>query len=79
MLYEVTLVIHPLSLDDDGTHSRPEIEAIDRKYDWVINARRSLLHVKLDKPLAELRNVVHQLAEGHLVKLPQGPQREAGE
>ena len=59
--------------------SRPEIEAIVRKYEWVINARRSLLHVKLDKPLAELRNVVHQLAKGHLVKLPQGPQREAGE
>ena len=59
--------------------SRPEIEAIGTKYDWVINARRSLLHVKLEKPWAELKNVIQQLADRHLDKLPQGSQREAGE
>ena len=59
--------------------NRPEIEAIGLTYDWVVNARRSLLHVKIDKPLAELRTIVRQLADGHLEKLPQGPQVEAGE
>ena len=33
--------------------SRAELDNIATKYDWVLNARRSLLHVKLDKPLAE--------------------------
>ena len=59
--------------------TRPEIESIDTKYDWVINARRSLLHVKLDKPLAELRLVAKQVLERHLDRLPQGSQSEAGE
>jgi ribonuclease P protein component len=28
------------------------------KYDWVLNARRALLHTKLDAPLAEFRQIV---------------------
>jgi ribonuclease P protein component len=59
--------------------SRPEIEAIGTRYDWVINARRSLLHVKLEKPLAELRQMARQVRDRHLDQLPQGPQRETGE
>jgi len=35
--------------------SRAELDAIDAKYDWVLNARRSILRVKLEKPLAEFK------------------------
>ncbi len=38
--------------------SSDELSGIETKYDWVLNARRSLLKVKLEKPLAELREVI---------------------
>jgi ribonuclease P protein component len=38
--------------------SRAELNEIPIAYDWVLNARRSLLHVKLEKPLAEFRAIV---------------------
>lgn len=41
--------------------SRAELDAVSRKYDWVINARRSILKVKLEKPLAEFRNIAAQV------------------
>ena len=59
--------------------SRPDIESIGTRYDWVINARRSLLNVKLEKPLAELKSVIEQLAERHLDQLPQGSRRGSGD
>jgi ribonuclease P protein component len=37
--------------------SRAELDNIATKYDWVLNARRSLLHVKLDRPLADFRAI----------------------
>ena len=53
--------------------SRAELDAIDTKYDWVLNARRSLLHVKLDKPLAEFRRIVAEVAETRAVaSVPDG-------
>ena len=42
--------------------SRAELDAVSPKYDWVLNARRSLLSVKLDKPLAEFRRVIEDVA-----------------
>lgn len=38
--------------------SNCELDGIETKYDWVLNARRSLLRVKLEKPLAELREII---------------------
>ena len=38
--------------------SKAELNELDRKFDWVLNARRSLLDVKLEKPLAEFRQIV---------------------
>lgn len=38
--------------------SRAELDATTVKYDWVLNARRSLVHAKLDKPLAEFKRIV---------------------
>ena len=41
--------------------SRAELDAIVTKYDWVLNARRSLLDVKLEKPLAEFRVIAARI------------------
>jgi ribonuclease P protein component len=45
--------------------SRAELDAVATKYDWVVNARRGLLTVKLDKPLAEFRKIVGKIATEH--------------
>jgi ribonuclease P protein component len=42
--------------------SRAELDSVTQRYDWVLNARRSLLHTKLDKPLAEFKKIVGRLA-----------------
>jgi ribonuclease P protein component len=38
--------------------SKAELNELNTKFDWVLNARRSLLQVKLDKPLEEFRQIV---------------------
>jgi ribonuclease P protein component len=43
--------------------SRAELSTIEVNYDWVLNARRSLLHTKLEKPLAEFREIALRVAE----------------
>ena len=43
--------------------SRVELDRISVKYDWVVNARRGLLKVKLDKPLEEFKRIAATLAE----------------
>jgi len=43
--------------------SRAELDAIPVKYDWVVNARRGLLKVKLEKPLEEFRRIAASLAD----------------
>lgn len=42
--------------------SRTELELVSQRYDWVLNARRRLLDTKLDKPLAEFKQIVKRLA-----------------
>ena len=49
-------------LRESFRQSRLELEAVPVKYDWVLNARRSLLRVKLEKPLAEFRQIVDRIA-----------------
>jgi ribonuclease P protein component len=44
--------------------SRLELDAVEPKCDWVLNARRSLLKVKLDKPLAELKGILEKAEPG---------------
>jgi ribonuclease P protein component len=44
--------------------SRAELDAVEQRYDWVLNARRSLLNVKLEKPLAELKQIVERVNSG---------------
>lgn len=41
--------------------SRAELNQLEAKFDWVLNARRSLLQVKLQKPLEEFRQIVEKV------------------
>ena len=41
--------------------SRAELNLLDAKFDWVLNARRSLLAVKLEKPLKEFRQILQKV------------------
>jgi ribonuclease P protein component len=43
--------------------SKLELAGISTKFDWVLNARRGLLKVKLEKPLAEFRQIVAKVKE----------------
>ena len=38
--------------------SPEELAQVRTGYDWVLNARRSILKVKLERPLAEFREIV---------------------
>ena len=51
--------------------SKIELAAVPIKYDWVLNARRSILRAKLEKPLAELREIAAKVSNGT------GPTRES--
>lgn len=44
--------------------SKAELDAISARYDWVLNARRSILRGKLEKPLAEFREIAAKVANG---------------
>jgi len=48
--------------------SRKELDGVEQKYDWVLNARRSLLHAKLEKPLTELRAIAGRVGAGEINK-----------
>jgi ribonuclease P protein component len=50
--------------------SRAELSELETNYDWVLNARRSLLDVKLENPLAELRQIIEKVKniESKIVK-----------
>lgn len=41
--------------------SKAELGEIETKFDWVLNARRSLLKTKLDRPLAEFQGIVEKI------------------
>lgn len=43
--------------------SKPELEKLATKYDWVLNAHRSLLETKLEGPLQEFREIVSKVLE----------------
>ena len=39
-----------------------ELDGLEAKYDWVLNARRSLLTVKVTAPLEEFKNIIARVA-----------------
>ena len=51
--------------------SRPELEALSGRYDWVFNARRLLLEVKVDAVIAELRRAISRLTAAEAVSRAQ--------
>jgi len=58
--------------------SKAELACIVPTYDWVLNARRNVLSVKLEKPLLEFRQIVRRLAEKDKADLlPQAAQGSA--
>ena len=48
--------------------NRAELNELDTKFDWVLNARRSLLRVKLEKPLEEFRQIITKVKNSGLNK-----------
>jgi ribonuclease P protein component len=42
--------------------SHPALDSLNLKYDWVFNAKRSLLEVKLDVPLEEFQGLIARVA-----------------
>ncbi len=48
--------------------SRAELDELTVKFDWVLNARRSLLKVKLEKPLEEFRQIITKVKNSELNK-----------
>lgn len=55
--------------------SKAELNNVETRYDWVLNARRSILQVKLEKPLAEFKKIAIRVAAKE--ELPQSTQRKA--
>lgn len=49
--------------------SRAELDAVTETYDWVLNARRGLLHVKLAAPLTEFRGIIKRVGRGDFAGL----------
>ena len=46
--------------------SKTELNELQGKYDWVLNARRGLLRVKLEKPLQDFRQIVEAIKSQEL-------------
>lgn len=44
--------------------SKADLNTISSKYDWVLNARRTILRVKLEKSLADFREIAAKVASG---------------
>jgi ribonuclease P protein component len=60
--------------------SRAELDLLERKFDWVLNARRGLLKGKLEKPLAEFKQIVAKVSrecEGGNLSGSEGAGRES--
>lgn len=43
--------------------SKIQLGELEFKFDWVLNARRSLLEVKMDAPLAEFQEIVKRVSK----------------
>lgn len=46
--------------------NKAELNELSVKFDWVLNARRNLLRVKLDKPLEEFRQIAAKIKNSEL-------------
>jgi ribonuclease P protein component len=50
--------------------SKIELDTLSGKYDWVLNCKRNLLRVKLEKPLVDFRKLIEavKISESELNK-----------
>ena len=46
--------------------SKTELNELQGHYDWVLNARRGLLRVKLEKPLQDFRQIIEAIKSQEL-------------
>lgn len=46
--------------------SRIELDGLSQKYDWVLNCKRNLLRVKLEKPLGDFRQIIEAVKNSEL-------------
>jgi ribonuclease P protein component len=46
--------------------SKAELGSLSRSYDWVFNARRRLLEVKLEAPLKDLRRIIAEVGKNEV-------------
>ena len=49
--------------------SNAELDGLALKYDWVLNARRAILTVKMAAPLEEFRRIIARAANDERVVL----------
>lgn len=49
--------------------SQVALESLETKYDWVLNARSSLLKVKLESSLEDFQKIVAQARERELTRM----------
>ena len=42
--------------------TQPDLEGLQRRYDWVLNARRTLLTTEANKPVTEFGKIIAQVA-----------------
>ncbi len=52
--------------------SSRELDGLKLKYDWVLNARRSLLSVKVAAPLEEFHRIIQRAASDESRNQPEG-------
>ena len=50
--------------------SSPSLNSLELRYDWVFNAKRSLLNVKVTAPLEELQGIIARVAQIERNDLP---------
>jgi ribonuclease P protein component len=58
--------------------SEVELRGLRHGYDWVLNAKRSLLEVKLAAPLEEFRRIVERVARDERTSLSDDAKGDRG-
>ncbi len=58
--------------------SKAELNGLETKFDWVLNARRNLLRVKLEQPLSEFRQIIEKVKKFE-IKIKQGEENVEAE
>jgi ribonuclease P protein component len=57
--------------------SKTELGTLNKSYDWVFNARRRLLNVKLEAPLQDLRRLIDEIRKTE-IQAEVGETKESG-